>query len=112
MKVIVEIDAGVCQFYTVACVICIDGQSVTFDKIETKCEKINKLGILLKEKGLIDAYQEISPKAESIIIQMVRLSLKGGCAGCAVPIGLFKAMQVAAGLALPREVSIKFTKES
>jgi hypothetical protein len=111
MRVIVEIDAGVCQFRTVAWVTCNDGQNVTFDNIETKCEKIDKLGVLLKEKGLIDAYQEISPKAEGVIMQTARLLLKGGCTGCAVPMGLFKAMQVAAGLALPRDVSIKLIRE-
>ena len=52
----------------------------------------------MKDKGLIDAYQEISSAGESVIMQTVRSTLKGCCAGCAVPVGLFKAMQVAAGL--------------
>jgi hypothetical protein len=41
----------------------------------------------------------------------VRATLKGCCAGCAVPAGLFKAMQVAAGLALPKDINIRLTKE-
>jgi hypothetical protein len=32
------------------------------------------------------------------------------CAGCAVPAGLFKAMQVAAGLALPKDITIRLAK--
>jgi hypothetical protein len=65
----------------------------------------------MKEKGPIDAYQEISPNAEGVIMQAVRLLLKGCCSGCAVPIGFFKATQVAAGLALPRDVNIRLTKK-
>jgi hypothetical protein len=91
MRVIVEIDAGVCQFHTVAGVICNDNRHVNFDHIETKCEKIDKLGVLLKEEGLIDVYQEISPKTEGVIMQAVRSLLKGCCSGCAVPVGFFKA---------------------
>ncbi len=30
---------------------------------------------------------------------------------CVVPVGLFKAMQVAAGLALPKDIHIQLTKE-
>jgi hypothetical protein len=111
MRVIVEIDAGVCQFHTVAGVICNGDRYVTFDHIETKCEKIDRLGVLLKEKGPIDACQEISPKTEGVIMQAVRSLLKGCCSGCAVPIGFFKAAQVAAGLALPRDVNIRLTKK-
>jgi hypothetical protein len=41
----------------------------------------------------------------------VKETLTGCCAGCAVPVGLFKAMQVAAGLALPKDITIKLTKD-
>jgi len=41
----------------------------------------------------------------------VRETLKGCCAGCAVPAGLFKAMQVAAGLALPQDITIRLSAE-
>jgi len=30
--------------------------------------------------------------------------------GCAVPVGLFKAMQVMAGLALPKDISIRVSQ--
>jgi hypothetical protein len=40
----------------------------------------------------------------------VRASLSGCCAGCAVPVGIFKAMQAAAGVALPRDVTITMEK--
>lgn len=59
----------------------------------------------------IDAYQEISPCGPAVIITTAQGTFTGCCAGCAVPIGLFKAMQVAAGLALPKDINIKLAKE-
>ena len=66
---------------------------------------------MLREKSPINAYAEISPEADGVVLSVVRSTLKGCCAGCAVPAVLFKAMQVAAGLALPRDISIKLGKE-
>jgi hypothetical protein len=110
MKANVEIDAGICGLYTTACVISEDTQNVTFD-IDTNCEKIRQLGQTLGEKGPIDAYQEISPGGPAVIMTAIKEILTGCCAGCAVPVGLFKAMQVAAGLALPKDISIKLVKK-
>ena len=39
-------------------------------------------------------------------MKAVYSNLKGCCAGCAVPSGIFKSMQVAASLALPQSVSM------
>ena len=110
MKVKVEIDAGICGLRTTADVVSEDGQNVTF-AIDTGCEKIRSLAEALKGKEPLDAYQEISPAAESVLLGTTRSVLKGCCAGCAVPVGLFKAMQVAAGLALPMDIGIRLAKE-
>jgi len=110
MKATVKIDAGICGFQTTACVTGDDDQAVTFD-VRSSCEKIRQLGELLKDRGSIDAYQEIGPASDSVILQSARTVLKGCCAGCAVPAGLFKGMQVAAGLALPKDIRIALTKE-
>lgn len=110
MKATVEIDAGICGFSTTARVDSEDGQNVTFD-IKTACGKIRQLANAIREKGPIDAYQEISPAGPAVIMTAVRENLTGCCAGCAVPVGLFKAMQVAAGLALPKDITIKLAKE-
>ncbi|MFC1461091.1 DUF6951 family protein [Verrucomicrobiota bacterium] len=110
MKADVEIDAGICGFRTTACAESQDSQNVSF-KVESDCEKISQLGALLNEKGMIDAYQEISTSVESVVMCASRAALKGCCAGCAVPVGLFKAMQVAAGLALPKDISIRLAQE-
>jgi len=106
----VEIEAGVCGFRTVGLAQSDDGQQVSFS-IQSNCEKIGQLAAALADRQPLDAYQEISSAAESVFMTTVRGILKGCCAGCAVPAGLFKAMQVAAGLALPKDISIRLSKE-
>ena len=106
MRAEIDIEAGICGFHTTARAESEDHQHVVLG-IETDCEKIEKLSHLLKEAGSVDAYQEIDPAGESVLLAHAHSILRGCCAGCAVPVGIFKAMQVAAGLALPRDIRIK-----
>ena len=110
MKAKVDIDAGVCGFHTTASVASEDRQHVTFE-VESDCGKVRAFAGVLKKKGPVDAFQEISPVAESVVLSAARETLKGCCAACAVPVGVFKAMQVAAGLALPKNIAIQLEKE-
>ena len=110
MKATAVIDAGVCGFQTTVVATSDDDRWVAFD-IDSPCEKIVGLADALGHLGPIDAYQEISPAGTSAVLETVRGVLKGCCAGCAVPVGVFKCMQVAAGLALPKEVRICLSKE-
>ena len=106
MNAKVDIDAGVCGFRTVAQASSEDSQNVTF-QVESGCEKIRMAASALTAQGPLDAYQEISSEAESVLLATMRRSLKGCCAGCVVPVGLFKLMQVSAGLALPKDILVK-----
>lgn len=110
MNASVTINAGICGFRTSAEVASPDNQNVTFD-VSTNCDKIQKLAEALKQREPIDAYHEISPASESVFMGVVREQLKGCCSGCVVPSGLFKSMQVAAGLALPKDISISLSKQ-
>ena len=110
MNVQFSVNAGICGFMTKAAANCEDGQFVEL-VIESPCEKIQALAKSLEEAGTIDAFQEISPAGESVILSTARATLKGCCAGCVVPVALFKSMQVAAGLALPSDISISMAKE-
>ena len=109
MQVTTDIDAGICGFHTTAHVTSEDSMFATFE-IATDCEKIRGLGDALTAKSPINVYEEINPVSDSVVMTTVRDCLKGCCAGCAVPVGLFKSMQVAAGLALPRDITIQITK--
>jgi len=110
MQAIARIDAGVCGFHSDIATSSEDGMFVTFE-VQSGCEKIRGLGDALAVKGPINAYEEINPNSGSVLMNTVRECLQGCCAGCAVPVGLFKSMQVAAGLALPRDIAIQITKE-
>ncbi|MDX9982098.1 MAG: hypothetical protein RBU25_18900 [Lentisphaeria bacterium] len=106
MRTQVNIQAGICGFRTSGSVLCEDSQHVAF-AIKSDCAKIAEVGRRLAEQGPLDAYGEIDPRVESVLLATTRNVLTGCCAGCAVPVGLFKAMQVAAGLALPQNITIQ-----
>ena len=102
-----KVEAGVCGFVTEIEAISDDEQNVSF-KVKTDCDKIKKLSEKLPK---VDAYSEISTGFDGELYNVIRGELKGCCSGCAVPVGLFKSMQVAANLALPKDVIINITKE-
>jgi len=106
MKATVTIHAGVCGFVTEATANSPDQQHVEF-AITSPCEKIQGLAGILP---VVDAYAEIGAGFEGEFHRAVRSALSGCCSGCAVPIGLFKAMQVAASLALPASVSMELER--
>jgi hypothetical protein len=97
------INAGVCGFHTTVDARSDDMQMVIL-QIASECEKIRGLSAALNVT--IDAYQEIGDGSDGIVLRAARAHLKGCCAGCAVPSGIFKSVQVAGGVALPAPVSI------
>ena len=101
------IKAGVCGFTTTVTAESEDMQNVSF-KIESDCETIRKLAA---DFPTVDGYQEVGAGFDGEVHRAVRSTLRGCCSGCVVPCGIFKSMQVAAGLALPAPVSIDIRKE-
>lgn len=109
MKAVVDVQAGICGFKTRIRADAADGQMVTFD-VTTDCAKIEALSKALAAKE-IDAYSEIGAGFDGVIHTAIRSSLQGCCSGCATAISFWKAMQVAAQLALPKDVSITMCVE-
>lgn len=107
MKCITRVQAGVRGFTTTVTADSPDDQMVQFE-IETDCQKIAGLAEALKGKD-IDGYDEIGAGFEGVVMTAVRSSLSGCCAGCAVAVGIFKALQAAARVALPKDVGITLT---
>ncbi|MGA2974290.1 MAG: hypothetical protein ABSF77_03170 [Spirochaetia bacterium] len=97
------IDAGICGFHTSVAASSDDVQRVTLE-IASECEKIRGLAEALTSP--VDAYQEIGDGSDGVVLKAARVHLKGCCAGCAVPTGIFKSVQVAGGVALPAPISI------
>lgn len=110
MKTVVLVDAGICGFQTRIHAKSDDTQNVTF-KVTSGCEKARGFGETLMAKGPVDGYAELGAGAEGVILTTARESLKGCCAACVVPVGAFKAMQVAAGVALPKDIHIAVKQE-
>ena len=108
MKALVVVDDGICGFPTRIHAESHDTQNVTF-KIASGCEKVKKFGEVLQAKGPVDGYAEIGAGFDGVVLTTARESLKGCCAACAVPVGAFKAMPVAAGVALPKDVTLQIT---
>ena len=101
-----RVEASICGFVTEIETSSEDMQHVSF-KVETDCEKIKYLSEKLDK---VDAYNEIKDGFDGQLYKIIREELKGCCAGCAVPVGLFKSMQVSAMVALPKNISITITK--
>jgi len=110
MQARAEVDAGICGFRTTLCATSEDDQHVDFE-ITTDCDKIAQVALRIKEHAPVDAFEEIGAGREGVVMGSVRCVLTGCCAGCAVPVGIFKSMQVAAALALPKDILISISKE-
>jgi hypothetical protein len=110
MKALVAVDAWICGFQTRIHADSDDTQNVTF-KIASGCEKARGFAEALIANGPVDGYAEIGSGADGVVLTTGREHLKGCCAACAVPVGAFKAMQVAAEVALPKDVTLNITVE-
>lgn len=106
-----KVDAGICGFKAVITANSEDGMNVDL-KVVSACETIKELAALYKELCPIDAFQELNPQKESVILKASRAVLvkKGFCEACIVPAAVCKTVHVAAGLALPKDVSIRIAK--
>jgi len=97
------VQGGICGSVTNIRAECEDSQNVTLH-ITTTCQNIQTFAKALPES--IDAYNELGKGYDGAIWSAARSSVPKGCAGCVVPAGCFKSMQVAASLALPADAAI------
>jgi len=101
-----SIDAGTCGFHTAVAAESADKRHVTF-AIETECDVVARLVAALEGLQPIDVYGEVDKRKESVILATVAETMAECRKSCAVPLGIFKAMQVVTGLALPKDVHIE-----
>jgi hypothetical protein len=99
-----EIRSGICGFTTV--VEATKNGKVCILDIRSDCEAIQKLAQDLKQ---VNPLQEISFRRS--MPQTIQLGIKH-CphAACPVPVGIIKAIEVEAELALPADVTIKLSR--
>jgi hypothetical protein len=99
-----EIASGICGFTTTV-EARQDGSKVRL-VIESDCAAIQRLGEELTE---VEPFQEISFRGQGP--QTLKMGAKYCThAACPVPVGIIKAIEVEAGLALPADALIKLSK--
>ena len=103
--VAVRIDPGICGF---ECEVeaRVNGHEVQFS-IQSDCEQIKRLGGSLKPVSMKDLFVPLSKNAIFLSAETSRCHL-----ACPVPWGLVKAAEVALGLALPKEATLRFLKSN
>jgi hypothetical protein len=99
----VDIEAGICLHKTSAVASTDDMRMVTFT-METTCANVERLKEILEGGEPIDAYHEIDTRVESDISMAGRTARV--CTDCVVPVSLIKALRIAAGLAMVKDVHI------
>lgn len=104
-----RIYAGICGFTTTVEATSEDRQHVTL-QIESNCPDVLRLAKKLSGQT-IDAYAVIGPCAQPGSIYDTHIMDTAGIiiphVACPVPAGIHKAIEVAAGLALPRDARIE-----
>ncbi|MFC1920265.1 DUF6951 family protein [Chloroflexota bacterium] len=98
----VTVNPGVCGMVSTITVSKKDRWQVNL-KIDSKCEMIIKIGEELAEMDMRDA---MKPQSESSVYKCA--SKVRSHTACPVPMAILKAMEVEAGMALPRPVSLTF----
>lgn len=104
------IQAGVCQMVTRVRAEAGDDYVVRL-AIESDCEKVRAFAAALAAQPPINALDEITRGSEGVILSAAREHLRGCCAACVTGPGVFKAMQVAAGLALAADAQVRLQVE-
>jgi len=96
-----EIESGICGFCTTVRTTA-EGRKVRVE-FETDCGYVEQLAEALTE---VDPFKEISYRGEGPVT--LRLAAEHLVhPACPVPSGIIKAIEVAAGLALPKDASIR-----
>ncbi|BBO81408.1 DUF6951 family protein [Desulfosarcina ovata] len=99
-----EIEAGICGFKTVVDAK-MDGQGCVLT-IRSDCKSIQRLARRLTR---VNPFDEISfSQSVPQTLQMGKLHCPH--AACPVPVGIIKAIEIAAGLALPADVAIRLSR--
>ncbi|MCR4436486.1 MAG: hypothetical protein QHH06_11565 [Clostridiales bacterium] len=102
----VEVNPGICGFHTTIRVTAQGKQNVKID-FATTCPSMKPLEEELKEaNGIKECFAKVG---ESNIYQICRKYCKH--AACPVPSAIIKGIEVACGLALPKNVEMKISKE-
>ena len=108
-----QVHAGICGFVTTVVAKTEDQQHVTLT-VESTCPDVIRMSKDLNSRTF-DAFQEIGPCKQPG--SLYETKIMGICStlphvACPVPSGICKAIEVAAGLALPRDAHITVSADN
>ncbi len=102
-KVCVTVEPGICGFSCIISAQEAKKRTVQLEISGSECEQIQRLSEILNEITLKELFTPLT--RNPIFISAER----AGChSACPVPAAVVKTVEVAMGMALPREVRIKF----
>jgi hypothetical protein len=103
----VTAEPGICGFPCTIKAQKSDNRTVTVEINGSECKQIRRLSTCLTEMSLKELFMPLTRNPAYIAAE------KAGChPSCAIPAAVLKAVEVALGMALPREVRIKFKSET
>lgn len=102
------VDAGTCGFVSSVAATVNDESRATF-AIESRCEHVQRVAVAIVENGPFGVYDDMDWQKESHLRETLRTALKGCYPWCPVPLAVFKTMQLAAGLSLPKDIVIELS---
>ena len=101
--VCVTLDPGICGFPCTIEATRVEKRKVLVTIRDPECEHVQRLSESFNEIGLRDLFAPISRNPVFISAE------RAGChPSCPIPIAIMKAVEVAMGMALPRDVFIRF----
>jgi hypothetical protein len=101
----VKVNAGVCGFQTIIRVTSEDMQTAMIE-MDTQCPNLKPMSQELKE---VDSFEECFSKfGDSKVYELAKKFCKHPA--CPVPSAIIKGIEVACGLALPKDVEITISK--
>lgn len=100
----VEIVSGICGFRTVVRSEAQKGYHANL-QVESDCQNVKQMAENIKQ---VNVMTELFKKGESEVLSASRQYLPH--VTCPVAVGILKALEVSAGLALPKDVTITFRR--
>ncbi len=98
------IESGICGLITTVTVEDKDGMNYTL-KVDSQCGAYKDLDQRLPEVGMMAGFDPVGTGA---VYEACRVQCKHGA--CPVPMGIIKTIEVAANMALPKDVKVTIEK--
>ncbi len=106
-----EVTAGICGFKTeIEATADAANPFLVHLQFDSPCKAVQRFGDELKDvDALVECTGRSLSSSQAVVFECGRNCLSH--AACPVPVAVIKAVEIAAGLALPKDVEIKLTKE-